>query len=64
MEYFLQLLEALDEYEILLESEPITGSEDIQDWCRETNILERRIEWLTATVKELEEPLVSCYAHQ
>jgi hypothetical protein len=46
MEYYLQLLEALDEYDAIMEQEPVTN-EMIQEWCARSSALERRIFYLT-----------------
>jgi hypothetical protein len=54
MEYYLQLLEALDEYEFVLDGEPPTGKELIRDWCTRCAVLERRIGLLTEKLKDLE----------
>ena len=47
MEYYLQLLEALDDYEFILDGEPPVGNELIREWCARCAQIEHRIEWLT-----------------
>ena len=49
MEYYLELLEALDEYDMILENEP-TDKESLRDWSTRCGILERRIRWLFSQV--------------
>jgi len=52
MEYYLQLLEALDEYEFILDGEPPTGKELIREWCDRCATIERRIQYLTEALKD------------
>ena len=54
MEYFLQLLEALDEYGIMFNAEPAGGMEEIHEWTNRCAVLERRIWFLTDKCKEIE----------
>lgn len=51
MEYYLQLLEALEEYEFIFEGEPVE-KELLRDWCARCAALERRIEYLTEKIKQ------------
>jgi len=58
MEYYLQLLEALDEYENVISQEPRIGVEDIYYWSVRCAKLERRIEQLTE-ILTISEPFLS-----
>jgi hypothetical protein len=58
MEYYLQLLEALDEYEDVISQEPRIGVEDIYYWSVRCAKVERRIEQLTE-ILTTSEPFLS-----
>jgi len=54
MEYYLQLLEALDEYEDVISQEPRIGVEDIYYWSVRCAAVERRIKQLTEILTKSE----------
>jgi len=54
MEFYLQLLEALDEYENIIFQEPRIGVEDIYYWSVRCAAVERRIEQLTEILAKSE----------